>query len=165
MIHIKRKIILVSIILTLAGIGAFGVASVYAQSPQGKYPSIVQKLVEKFGLKESDVQSVFDEAQQERQSQMQAKFEESLSQAVKDRKITEAQKQLILTKRQELKANSQANFTNMQNMTPDQRKGDMQAQNQALTDWAKQNSIDIKYLFGGHMGHFRGRKGGLQMMK
>ena len=77
----------------------FGTARVYAQVNQGKYSSIVQKLTQKFGLKESDVQAVFDDAKKECQSQMQAKFEDQLSQAMKDGKLTDAQRQTVLTKR------------------------------------------------------------------
>jgi len=139
----------------LAGVAFWGSAYTYAQSSQGKYPSIVQKLVQRFGLAESDVQAVFDEAKKEREDQMKTKFEDRLTQAVKDGKLTDTQKQAILTKMQEMQTNRQTNAANWQNMTPEQRKTTFQAQRQELESWAKQNGIDLKYFFGGF-----GMKGG-----
>ncbi|MEK9143674.1 MAG: hypothetical protein AAB481_03535 [Patescibacteria group bacterium] len=65
-------------------------------------------MVAKFGLSESDIQSVFDEARNERQTRMQTRFDDKLSQAVKDGKLTEVQKQAILAKQKELQANKLA---------------------------------------------------------
>lgn len=155
----KNKIILTLFILTLAGLMVFGAANANAQDLKGPYQSIIQKLVQKFGLKESDVQTVFNEARQERQSQMQAKFEERLNQLVKDGKITEAQKQAILAKHKELQEKKQQEVQSWQNMTPEQRRQAKEVQKQELESWAKQNGIDLKYFFGGRMGRFGGMKG------
>jgi len=147
-IRMKSKLILLALTLTLVGLAVFGVSQVQAQSSQGKYPSIVQKLVQRFGLKENDVQAVFDEARQERQSQMQARFEERLNQAVKDGKITESQKQAILAKHKELQEKRLSEKENWQNTTPEQRRQAIQEKKQELESWANQNGIDLKYLFG-----------------
>lgn len=64
--------------------------------------SLIQMLSSKFGLQESEVQSVFNQHRDEMQKNMQAKVEARLTQLVTDGKITEAQKQLILTKHVEL---------------------------------------------------------------
>ncbi len=149
-----------------AGITVFSTAPVLAQNSQGKYSALVEKIAQKFGLKIDDVQTVFDETIKEKQAQMEASFESKLSQAVKDGKITEVQKQLILTKQQELQANRMANSNKYKNMTPVERKTAMQAQKQSLIDWAKQNNIDLQYLYGGRrMGHLGGMKNGWNMMK
>lgn len=145
----KNKLLLPVLVLALVGLAVFGMSQVQAQNQQSKYPSIIQKLVERFGLKESEVQAVFDEARQERQQQMQARFEEHLNQAVKDGKISESQKQAILVKHNELAEERLQNKENWQNMTPEQRRQAMQEQKQELESWASQNGIDLKYLFGG----------------
>lgn len=135
----KRKLILSISAVTVSGVLLFGLAKAYAQSPSpnNTYPSIVQKLVQKFGLKENDVQSVFDETQTERRAQAEARYTAWLDAEVKNGNITDAQKQLILQKRQELLS-----------------------QQQALSDWAKNNNISPRYLMGGHMGPFGGMHGG-----
>lgn len=139
------------------GAAVVSINRVYAQEVQGKYPSIIQKLVQKFGLKEAEVKSVFDEAFKERQSQKQAKFEERLNQDVKDGKITEAQKKLILAKHQELQEKRGEKPENWQAMTPKQRREMMQTQKQELEKWVKENNLDPKYLFGGYERGMKGR--------
>lgn len=158
-IKIKRKIIFLMLILTLAGRATIGIRHAYAQNTQDKYSSIVQKLAVKFGLKESDVQSVFDDVKKVRQNQIQTKLEDKLTQAVKDGKITKAQKQAIIAKHKELQEKRKAQPGNWKNMTPEERRNAMQTQKQELENWAKQNNIDLKYFFGGHMGPKGGMKG------
>lgn len=145
----KNKLLLPVLALALVGLAVLGVSQVQAQSQQSKYSSSIQKLVERFGLKESEVQAVFDEARQERQQQIQAGFEEHLNQVVKDGKITESQKQAILTKYKEVAEKRLQNKENWQNMTPEQRRQAMREQKQELESWTNQNGIDLKYLFGG----------------
>lgn len=144
----KNKLLLPVLALVIFGLAVLGVSQVKAQGQQGKYPLIIQKLVERFGLKESDVQAVFDEVRQERQLQMQERFEERLDQAVKDGKITESQKQAILAKHKELAEKRLQNPKDWQNMTPEQRRQAMQEQKKELESWASQNGIDLKYFFG-----------------
>lgn len=147
MIRLKSRLLLTVFTLALVGLTVFGISQVQAQSQEVSYPSIIQKLAERFGLKESDVQAVFDEVRQERQSQMQARFEERLNQAVKDGKITESQKQVILAKHKELVEKRSQNKKDWQSMTPEQRRQVMQEQREELKSWASQNGIDLKYLF------------------
>ena len=114
-------------IMTLAG--SFYATGVKAQdNGRGPNDTIIQKLVAKFGLNEADVQAVFDEERAERQTEMQARFEERLTQAVTDGKITEEQKAAILAKRAE------------------------GADCRVLEDWATENGIDadlLRSLMGG----------------
>lgn len=133
----NKKIVLSILGLSLLGLGSFGAIKASAQANNGQYPLIIQKLAEKFGLKQEDIKSVFDQVRTDRVTQMQTKFDDYLSQAVKDGKLTEAQKQLILQKRQEIQAQRQTNMNNHQNLRS------------SLSDWAKQNNIPIQYLFGG----------------
>ncbi len=140
--------------------GLFGATYAYAQSTGNGYSSIVQQLAQRFNLNPADVQSVFDQNRNNRLSQMQIQFDNRLTQDVREGKITEAQKQLILQKRRELLAQRQTNRDLFKNMNADQRKAARLSQRQNLLNWAKQNGIDIKYLFGGF-----GLRGGRWMSK
>ncbi|MBI3341652.1 hypothetical protein HY024_00855 [Candidatus Curtissbacteria bacterium] len=143
----------------LIGTGALGAVQVYAQSSNGAYPAIVQKLVDKFHLNPDEVKSVFDQNRQERTANRQQKLEDRLSQLVKDGKISQDQKQKILAKLKELQANRQANLQSAKSMTPEQRKAAIQKERDDLKAWAQQNGIDLKNLmirpgfgFRGHWG-------------
>jgi uncharacterized protein YfaT (DUF1175 family) len=152
----KRTIIITALVVTLAGGTLYGASHVLAQDASGQYTSpLVQKIANKFGLNKNDVQAVFDQDKQDRMAQMEAKFEEQLSQYVNDGKITDAQKQLIIQKHKALKATMQSEFENMKNKTPDERRAAMEAKKQELDTWAKQNGIDPQYLFPnfGRRGH------------
>jgi hypothetical protein len=92
---------------------------------------------------------VFDQHRQQMQSNMEQKYEQHLDQLVKDGKITDAQKQLILAKHKEIVQKMQSNKDSFKNMTADQRKQAMQQEKTDLENWAKQNNIDLKYVVGG----------------
>jgi len=139
---LRRKIIFpLLVILTLVGAVVFGVAGVSAQTPESPASTLVQLLAHKFGLKQTDVQAVFDQHRATRQKEMEAKYIEFLDQAVKNGNLTAAQKQLLVTKHQEFVS-------------------DRRADRSALKTWAGENNIDLKYLFGG-FGHGRGGMRGM----
>lgn len=149
MIILKNKAILIALILTLAGMGLIGINTVQAQNTNpNPFSTLVQKIADKFGLKKEDVQAVFDQDRADRQIEMEKKYLARLDQLVKDGKITEAQKQLIINKHKERKTIREANKTKME------------TERKELEDWAKQNNINPQYLFGFGRGHFRGMKGG-----
>lgn len=146
----RNKILLSALVTTVIGIGLFTTTSVLAQNPtagQNPMQSLVQKIADKFGLKKEDVQAVFDQDRSDRRAEMEARNIAQLDQLVKDGKITEAQKQLIINKRKEIEASRQSQMQNMQGKADEERK--------ALEDWAAQNGIAVKYLMGGF-----GRYGG-----
>ena len=161
----KKQLAITALVITIAGAGLFTSTKVFAQSTTGTNPmsSMVQKIADKFGLNKNDVQAVFDQERTERQAEMQAKYETQLTQYVKDGKITEAQKQLILTKHKEIQANRTSEMQSMQGKTQAERKTAMDAKRTELETWATQNGIDVKYLMGGMgmKGHggFRGAGG------
>lgn len=62
----KTRLLLRVPVLAIVLLVIFGALRVQAQSQQSKYSLIVQRIAERFGLEESDVQAVFDEAHQER---------------------------------------------------------------------------------------------------
>lgn len=184
MISIKKKLIISALVLTIAGIGIFKSTQAFAQDTNNNpFSTLVQKIADKFQLKKEDVQAVFDQDRTERKAQMETKRAErqaegekkylaQLDQWVKDGKITEAQKTLILNKHKELQSNRPSELQNMQGKTEEEKKAAMEAKKtematkrKELEDWAKQNDIDLQYLFGAGMGQFGGMKGGRWNMK
>jgi len=155
---------IVAIALTI-GIGLiWGTTSmVYAtETPKDGISTIIERIAVKFGLKKQDVQAVVDQVQSERQATRQKdaldQLEARLSVAVKNGKITEAQKSLIIAKHNELQAQRVKDQSTWQNLTPAERKTKMDEQRTALEAWAKQNNIDSQYIYG-----FGGRGEGFGM--
>jgi len=157
----KKFVLPVAMVMAL-GLALMGGAYVNAQSAtsDSAHKTIIQRLVERFGLNESDVQAVFDADRADRQAEMQAKGEEQLTKLVTDGKITEAQKQLIIAKRSEIQTDRKAEpqGDDDSTLTPEQRKSEMEANRAELEAWAKDNGIDVKYLMMGGFG--KGMHGG-----
>lgn len=150
----KKELIILFLGLALLGFVAYGTVKAYAENESGGYPPIIQKLVERFGLNEEEVKAVFDEAREERRVEMQARFEQRLNEAVENGDLTEEQKQLLLAKHEELKAEREANRESFQNMTREERREAMEAKRAELEAWAEENGLDLSQLF-----FFRGGKG------
>ena len=150
----NKKILLPIITAAIMTGVVAGTGYVYAEdeNPQN---TLVQKIAQRFGLNESDVKVVFDEDRSERQAEMQARFADRLTQAVSNGEITEAQKQLILDKHEEMQSQRETEREQFQNMTAEERRSEREAHHQELETWAETNGIDIEYLFGG----FGGPKG------
>jgi hypothetical protein len=168
-----KKIFFGLVIVGVLGAGLFATSRVFAQNTgngQNYMANLVQKIADKFGLNKSDVQAVFDQDRTERQADMQknreakqaemeAKFTAQLDQDLKDGKITQAQKDLIIAKRKELETARQTEMQSLQGKTGDElkaamdaKKTQMQTQRTELENWAKQNNIDMKYFMGGFWG-------------
>lgn len=135
------------------------------QSGQAPGKTIVQRIAERFGLNESDVQSVFDQNHQERQAQRQDRMEERLTQLVAEGKLNESQKQAILSKMQELANQKQSQMDNFRNMTRQERLTEMQKKHDEVKSWADSLGIDpsIQGIFGRYssvppFGHMMGLK-------
>lgn len=116
------------------------------------HETLIQRLAQRFGLQQSQVQSVFNEIRAEKQTEMQKALETRLTQAVSEGKLTEAQKQLLLAKHKEIHAQREQNRETWQSMTPQQRRDAMQKAQTELQAWAKANNIDLDWLMGYGMG-------------
>lgn len=150
----SKKIIISAIALAILSlVSVLGVRSVRADE-KGVYPPIVKKLVERFNLNTEEVQQVFDEAREERQQEMQARFEERLNQAVSEGKINQEQKEAIIAKKDEMKANR----GKFKDLAPEERHQNREAHRQEMETWAEENGIDLDLvpmlLGGGHRGGF-----------
>jgi Skp family chaperone for outer membrane proteins len=164
---LKNKILITIIAVSVIGIGLFTTTNVMAQDSGNGFnrmQSLVAKIADKFGLKIEDVQEVFDQEKKDRQAEMEAKYLERLNTLVSEGKITDAQKQLILNKHNEMKNKRQTEMQNMQGKTGEERKALMEAkrserekERKDLETWATQSGIDVKYLMGGF-----GKHGGMR---
>ncbi len=138
--------------LPLLGLGAIavvGVSSVSLVNAQGgpngdRHQQMIQELSQRFNLNQQEVESFFEEKQEERQAEMQSLFEERLSQAVADGKITEEQRQEILEKHQEIREQRQA----FRDLEPEERRQKMQEVHQEMQQWMESNGIEPGILMG-----------------
>jgi hypothetical protein len=105
-------------VAALALVSAAGLKAVRAESDSS--PPFVQKLAERFGLNEDEVQSFFDEQRQERWQEMENLRSERLNQAVEDGAITEEQKQALIDKWQEVQTEKDQHREEMQNWFQEQ---------------------------------------------
>ena len=98
----NKKVLAVVLALgVMASAGYFGARYVFADDTNPVHQELVTRIAQKFNLKESDVQAVFDAVKDERQAQMEKEREDSLSKAVSDGVITEAQKLSLIAKLKE----------------------------------------------------------------
>ena len=143
----KKLLIVPVTALAIGGAILFTPQSAHAQTTStDPFTSLIQKIAQKFNLKEEDVKTVFESHREERQKEMQQKYLDYLTQAVKDGKITEAQKQLLISKHDEIKDKREENRENRQ------------AEITALNKWATDNKVDIKYLMPFGKGHGMGMR-------
>lgn len=154
--EMKYKLLVPALAFAVTGTAVM-VNSAPAQAAEtGQYPELVQKLVQRFNLKESDVQVVFDEYKKERHGQMTARLEERLAELVKTGKLSEAQKQAILAKKAEW--DTQVHNTDWKSLSPEERRAKKQAHFEEMKKWAEENGIEFKFFMG--MGKMGGMKRG-----
>lgn len=157
----NKKIIIPALaLITLLGAGAYGVSRASADEMGSGMTSLVEKISTKFGLNKDEVQKVFEEERDERQTQMKARYEERLNEAVSKGELTEEQEKLLLAKREEMQTEREKNRENHQNLSMEERKAEMEKRRTELEQWAKDNGIDVKYLMMGPGGMARGGHGG-----
>jgi hypothetical protein len=143
----NKKLIVPALVVAMGSAAVLGTSQIQAQTKTNNdYPPIVQKLVTKFGLNENEVKAVFDEERAAREAEMKAKMEDRLNQAVANGKITEAQKQKIIAKLQELHEQRAEQMAKFKDMTPEERRAEHQKMKAELEALAKENGIDPQYL-------------------
>jgi Spy/CpxP family protein refolding chaperone len=146
---LRRKIILPVLAITIGSAAFFGVSQVSAQSLNGR-SELVSMIAQKFNLDQNQVQQVFDQHKDQMHQKMQQKMEDRLTQLVKDGKLTEAQKQAVITKMAEEKNNF--NPDSFKDLTPQQRKEKMDQHRTEMENWAKTQGIDLSLIMPFRMG-------------
>lgn len=155
--NVKKPLLVAGIASTVALGGVAGSGIVSAATPGNGSPSgqsnLVDAIASKFNLNKSDVQAVFDQNRQNREAERQQKFEARLDRAVKDGKITSAQKDQILAKQAELKSYMES----IKDKSPKERHQLMKTKLDELKAWAKENNIPLQYLGPGGVHGSHGR--------
>jgi hypothetical protein len=150
---VNKKVAYVITGFTLLSLLAIGVNQVNASFYGLEEDNIISTLSQKLGVSEDKVQKAFDEIHNERHDKMETQYQNMLSQAVKDGKLSDAQMQLLISKHNELFNQKEANAEEFKNMTPQERRDEMKKHHDELEAWAKENNIDPSYLFGLKKGH------------
>lgn len=140
----KRVIIPTIALIAILGAVTMGTVSVSAQSPM--YGNLVTQIATRFNLKESDVQDVVNQVRLSRQSEMKMKWEDRLTQAVTEGKITDAQKRSIIAKHTEL----QSAYASLSGLSDTERKAKVTQIQADLKKWVTDNGLDSQFL--GHLG-------------
>lgn len=158
--NIKKPLLVAGVVTTMSAAGLAGNSLVSAATTTSDADSLVSKIAQKFNLKESDVQAVFEDDRKTKDAERQAEIEKELSEAVTKGTITFEQKDKILAKRTELQTQREAARDSMKDKTHAERKAAMETKRTELEQWAKDNNIStdfMKYIMG-HGG--RGLGGG-----
>ena len=163
--NLKKPLLIAGIAtgVTFASISGVGMASA-AQTNKAEdgQSSIVDKLASKFKLDKTEVKAVFDEQHSQWEAARQTKVETALTKAVTDGKLTSEQKDKILAKMAEIKADREKNHDAMKDKTHAERKALMDQKKAELKQWATDNNIPAdyqKYIFGGGHGEHGPHRG------
>lgn len=145
----KRMMVLTpALVLAIAALVVYGATQTYAQD-EPSYPTIIERLAERFGLNEDEVSGVFEEVREEKMAEANARFVERLDQMIESGELTEVQKQAILTKHEEMQQEHWQEKAQWQNMTDEERRAAIKARHEELGAWAQENGIDLELFFGG----------------
>lgn len=149
----RSKVLLTGIVSAVA-LSGFLARGVSAQDFSGSN-DLISKIARRFNLQESDVKAVFDQHRAEQETQMKNQFSQNLDQAVTNGDLTNAQKDLILNKLEEVRKRKKE-IQAIQDQAA-RREARQQLQTD-LKQWADQNGLDRRFLhpFGGPRGHGRG---------
>jgi len=154
----NKKILIISAALIIViGIGVVGSNIVTAEN-DNPHGTLVQKLTEKFGLDEGQVQAVFDEAKEERHEDIKEKKEAYFENLVSEGTITDEQKTLLIQKFGQLKEEKKGKWEDYKNLSFEERKNLKMDHKEDLEKWAEENGIDLQDLFvgfGHKGGHFK----------
>ncbi len=158
----SKKMLIPMAAVAIIGAGAYGATKASADSSSSNpRDTLIQKLADKFKVDKSEVKAVFDEDMKARQADREADYEAKLTQAVKDGKLTSAQKDLVLAEHKKLADKMRAEMENT-SATREEHRDAMEKIRTEATDWAKANNIDAKWLIGpGGPGHMRGMGPGM----
>jgi ATP/maltotriose-dependent transcriptional regulator MalT len=145
MISSRKLIIGSGLTLALLAAGGAGLAQA-AGSNDGTGQTLADRIASHFHLSKGDVQKVIQQDRQSHEAQRQQRLEQRLDTAVKQGKLTEAQKTLILNKLKELQSQHEQAKQQPGGKTAAERQAYMKQQRQQLEQWAKDNNIPLQYL-------------------
>lgn len=138
-----KPLIIAGAITTLSIAGATGMLAHNAQAASStSHQSIIDELVQRFGLNKSDVQAVFDQHKKEIQDEHAQTIQDRIAQAVQDGKITQVQADLITSKQTEVKTF----MDSIKDKSASDRAAAMKTEFDALKQWASDNKIPQQFM-------------------
>ena len=137
----KKLLIIPVVVLTLFTFSTLATNKISAEEESSTHP-IIQKLVDKFNLNQDEVEAVFEENRQERQTQRQADHQAKLDQAVEAGILTEDQKNTLLEKQSEF----QGERGQFKDLSQEERQKERQSRQDQMQSWAEENGIDLEAL-------------------
>ena len=152
--RMKRTIVLPVAALALMAMLAYGVGQVKADDQYKNHP-LVQFIAERFDLDEEEVLSAMEDFQEQQHEEMGVQFENRLTQAVLDGKITEDQREMILQKYEEMRVERESSWAALREMSLEERRDEIMARHEELRSWAEENGIDLSYF---NLGFGRGQR-------
>lgn len=156
----NKKLLIMVLSVGILAAGVFGTTKIFAEdSSQYPHDLFIQRLVDKFGLNKDDVTKVFEEEHVARQEEMKKRFNDRLTQAVTEGKLTDEQKQKIIVKHEEMQQSREQNMNSWQTISWEERQSVMESKREEMKKWADENSIDMQYLMGIGNGGGMGRRG------
>ena len=137
----KKLLIIPVVALTLFTFSTLVTNKVDAEEESSTHP-LVQKLVDRFSLNEEEVKTVFEESRQEHQAQRQASYEANLDQAVEAGILTQDQKNALLEKKSELRADR----GQFKDLSSEEKQEERELRQDQMQSWAESNGIDLEAL-------------------
>jgi hypothetical protein len=145
----NKKIIIPSLALAaLVGIGNYAMGTVYAEGENTPFPPMIQGIVDRFNLNGDEVRDYLSEQHEAIKAEREAELEERLAEAVLEGKITEEQKNALIAKMEE----HRANMGTVRGLTGEEQRTAMEAHREEMHTWAEEQGIDLTTLNLGHMG-------------
>lgn len=159
---ISKRMVIPMAALAVVAAGFVGLSKASAAADSTK-KSLAQDIADTFHLDKSKVQAVFDQHKADRQADHEARYEDRLSRAVSDGKLTAEQKSALMTEHQALRTKLDAAMQT----TGDDRHTALEAVRAEAQQWAKDHNLDAKWLMmgAGGMGRRDGGHPGGHMME
>jgi hypothetical protein len=132
-----RKYMIAGAIVASGASAVLGVQAVNAASDSSPNKGIVSKIASTFHLSQDDVQKVFDQQKQERETTRMTKFQDKVNAAVKEGKLSRNIGDQLVAKVKDLVSYRDS----LKDKTPKERREAMKAKVVELVKWAKDNNI------------------------
>ena len=142
MIIKKRRILPALALAGLLAVSVPAVTTAYAAAEEERGLPLVQKIAERFGLNEQEVEEVFTQYRAERGMVATARMEDKLEALVAEGTITQEQATLLLEKHAELRADREALLL----ASPEEHRAYREAHRRELQEWAEAEGIDLSVL-------------------
>lgn len=143
----KALAVLLTTVL-VSGMMVFKSSTAEAQEATGMRDraNMVNAFSQKLGIDPDKAEEAMEQVRAEHQAQMQEALTEDLEEAVSSGKLTEAQKQLILEKHEELKSTREQRQLSRAQLTREERLAQREQERSELLDWAEANQIDPEFI-------------------